>query len=458
MSEVLSHSIPFNFHMGLDSKTEVEIDSGSEDTKKLYLKGIASDTLPDKQNQKFSKGFLKTMINSADGMTCFYEHKRDLDNSIGFCKEATILEDALHVLIELESPETNELVKRLMQKSQQGIKIGLSVSGVVTKSSIEKTGDNSGDTSGDEIREAKTPPIMILEEGRLDEISAVGLPSNPRGWATVIMKSFNEGVQDMSDQELQKDAAPEVPLEAVAEKAEGDEPEEEASDEEAEEDVEISVSSAVISGVTQGVGGAIESLTSSQNALNEILEGTQKAVLDLAEKQEFAEKSQYDRTESIVRSAGEKLESNMRTHVDNTVRSAQDKQLDEINTLRKAVSDLTEKVNSLEDPIAYIKSDEFKDVLQQNATQAMVDGWESVQKNPSPGDILRKSQGNKAFNDVETHQQPAETRIYKNSEGELVVTEDSIDPLTLSEKEFEALSKEDRVNALNAGMSKLIGL
>ena len=458
MSEVLSHSIPFNFHMGLDSKTEVEIDSGSEDTKKLYLKGIASDTLPDKQNQKFSKGFLQTMINSADGMTCFYEHKRDLDNSIGFCKEATILEDALHVLIELESPETNELVKRLMQKSQQGIKIGLSVSGVVTKSSIEKTGDNSGDTSGDEIREAKTPPIMILEEGRLDEISAVGLPSNPRGWATVIMKSFNEGVQDMSDQELQKDAAPEVPLEAVAEKAEGDEPEEEASDEEAEEDVEISVSSAVISGVTQGVGGAIESLTSSQNALNEILEGTQKAVLDLAEKQEFAEKSQYDRTESIVRSAGEKLESNMRTHVDNTVRSAQDKQLDEINTLRKAVSDLTEKVNSLEDPIAYIKSDEFKDVLQQNATQAMVDGWESVQKNPSPGDILKKSQGNKAFNDVETHQQPTETRIYKNSEGELVVTEDSIDPLTLSETEFEALSKEDRVNALNAGMSKLIGL
>jgi len=298
---------------------------------------------------------------------------------------------------------------------------------------------------------------MILEEGRLDEISAVGLPSNPRGWATVIMKSFNEGVQDMSDQELQKDAAPEVPLEAVAEKAEGDEPEEEASDEEAE-DVELSVSSAVISGVTQGVGGAIESLTSSQNALNEILEGTQKAVQDLAEKQEFAEKSQYDRTESIVRSAGEKLESNMRSHVDNTVRSAQDKQLDEINTLKKSVADLAEKVNSFEDSVTYIKSDEFKDVLQQNATQAMVDGWESVQKNPSPGDILKKSQGNKAFNDVETHQQSTETRIYKNSEGELVVTEDSIDPLTLSETEFEALSKEDRVNALNAGMSKLIGL
>ena len=457
MSEVISHSIPFNFHMGLDSKTETEVESGSEDNRKLYLKGIASDTLPDKQNQKFSKGFLETMINSADGMTCFYEHKRDLDNSIGFCKEASIIEDALHVLIELESPETNELVKRLMQKSQQGIKIGLSVSGVVTKSTIEKTGDNSGDASGDEIREAKTPPIMILEEGRLDEISAVGLPSNPRGWAAVIMKSFNEGVQDMSDQELQKDATPEVPLEAVAEKAEGDEPED-ASDEEAAEDVEIAVSSAVISGVTAGVGGAIESLTASQNSFNEILEGTQKAVQDLAEKQEFAEKSQYDRTESIVRSAGEKLESNMRTHVDNTVRSAQDKQLDELNTLRKSVADLAEKVNSFEDSVAYIKSDDFKDTLQQNATQAMVEGWESIQKNPSPGDILKKSQGNKAFNDVETHQQPTESRIYKNSEGELVVTEDSIDPLTLSDDEFNALSKEDRVNALNAGMSKLICL
>ena len=31
MSEVVSHSIPFNFHMGLDSKAETEVDSGSED-------------------------------------------------------------------------------------------------------------------------------------------------------------------------------------------------------------------------------------------------------------------------------------------------------------------------------------------------------------------------------------------------------------------------------------------
>ena len=48
------------------------------------------------------------MVDSANGMTCFYEHKRDLDHSIGYCKEANVVEDALHVNIQLEDIESEE--------------------------------------------------------------------------------------------------------------------------------------------------------------------------------------------------------------------------------------------------------------------------------------------------------------------------------------------------------------
>ena len=101
----LTQNVPFKFEMALDSIAEPsEI---KEEGRRYYLQGIASDNLPDKQNQRFSKGFLKTMVDSANGMTCFYEHKRDLDHSIGFCKEAQIEDDSLFVKIQMEDPGEN---------------------------------------------------------------------------------------------------------------------------------------------------------------------------------------------------------------------------------------------------------------------------------------------------------------------------------------------------------------
>ena len=66
MAELIEHSIPFNFEMALD---EVEADSGG---KFYYLSGVATDNLPDKQNQRFSKTFIQNMEEGAVGMTCFY--------------------------------------------------------------------------------------------------------------------------------------------------------------------------------------------------------------------------------------------------------------------------------------------------------------------------------------------------------------------------------------------------
>ena len=190
MSELIEHSIPFNFEMAIGN---VEADSGG---KFYYLSGIATDNLPDKQNQRFSKTFIQNMVEGAVGMTCFYEHKRDLDHSIGYCKEANVIEDALHVNIQLEDPDNNELVKKIIAKNNNGVKIGLSVSGVVTKSSYDtEVGKSEDGVEGDDSE----PGIQVLEEGRLDEISAVGLPANPRGWASVIFKSMELSLIHISE-------------------------------------------------------------------------------------------------------------------------------------------------------------------------------------------------------------------------------------------------------------------
>ena len=212
MAELIEHSIPFNFEMSIGN---VESTDGG---KNYYLSGVATDNLPDKQNQRFSKTFIKNMVDSAVGMTCFYEHKRDLDHSIGYCKEANILEDALHVNIKLEDPDNNELVKKIIAKNNNGVKIGLSVSGVVTKSSYENKIDKSEES--EEINEE--PGVQILEEGRLDEISAVGLPANPRGWASVIFKSMEKSmeVNDMSQEEIKETTIESTEVEEVQEQQE----------------------------------------------------------------------------------------------------------------------------------------------------------------------------------------------------------------------------------------------
>ena len=55
----LTQKVPFKFEMALDSIESSEV---KDEGKSYYLQGIASDNLPDKQNQRFSKGYLKTMV------------------------------------------------------------------------------------------------------------------------------------------------------------------------------------------------------------------------------------------------------------------------------------------------------------------------------------------------------------------------------------------------------------
>ncbi len=464
MAEVFHHAIPFQFHMGLDTKySEDNYLDKSEDGGKLYLRGIASDTLPDKQNQRFSKQFIESMVESANGMTCFYEHRRDLDNTIGVCKNAEMVDDSLFVSIELENPESNDLVKKLIDKSSQGIKIGLSVSGIVTKSTVEKK-----DSEGNKVRSSKEIPVQILEEGRLDEISAVGLPSNPRGWAAVIMKSFKDGVQDMSEVEMEKDLSLEQQQEATKaeednETASGEERQREPSPDNKEEapskEDMLSMSREIVEGISEAIGGSIKALSDSMSSLREVLKESKaevkESIATLSDSVAFAEKSQYERQENISRSSADRITNDVRNHMESVHRAAFDRTQDLITKSLEQQATILEKQNQRLEAMEKslnIREAEFKTQVSEAVEKAI----ESQTQNPTVADSARKSQGNQDFNTVETHQQ--ESRISKNEDGKLVVTEENINPLSLNDEELNALDNSQKLDALNQGFARLMGI
>ncbi len=495
----LTKNVPFQFEMSLDSIESddvVDIEKG----KKYYLQGIASDNLPDKQNQRFSKGFLKTMVDSAEGMTCFYEHKRDLDHSIGFCKEAQIENDSLFVKIQMENPEENDLVKKIIAKSNNGVKIGLSISGVVTKHSIEKSESNEKIQTSDNPEE-----IQVLQEGRLDEISAVGLPCNPRGWASVIFKSLEKSMEvenmsqeqqetiieqddiEKSDDSVQEEVAVEKSVEEPKEESveeteksygslqdlqqqiellkaeeklmmlkakqagsqeeeviEEDEEEEELektveeeislADEEGEAPVDeesaskedvLMISQEIVNGIGQAISSSMESLNAVMEQLRSAMEGqaveAEKSLTRIKEKLDYLEKSHYDRIEQMVRSEGDRVESALKNS--NTKKSEQ---------LTEEIQKSLGKVESIVDTEA------FKEAIQKSVEESI----QNLQKNPSP---VRKSQGNKEFNNPENHVNSDEVNV------------ENVHPFDVSKSEMDKLSKEERLSVLNRGLSVMTG-
>ena len=487
MAELIEHSIPFNFEMALD---EVEADSGG---KFYYLSGVATDNLPDKQNQRFSKTFIQNMVEGAVGMTCFYEHKRDLDHSIGYCKEANVIDDALHVNIQLEDPDNNDLVKKIIAKNNNGVKIGLSVSGVVTKSSYDTK--NIGKNEGNDEESDGDPGIQVLEEGRLDEISAVGLPANPRGWARVIFKSMEKSmeVNDMSQEEIKETTIESTEIEEVQEQqqeevvekdldsiiaqlqseievlkakvapADADEDEEEDEDEikkeeqpsidapaeapvdspsegddsASKEDV-LMVSQEIVSGISGAISASMEQLTGVMEMLRATIEGQTQEVqanLDrIREKVDYIEKSHYDHIENMVRTEGGRVESSVKNAITKKDESSSE-------DIKKSFSDVDQKLQTVQEGIdKFFESEQFKEAVQ----QSVEDSIRNLQSNPSP---VRKSQGNKSFNKPEEH--------INNEDSKVDVEE--VHPLTVSKSDFNNLNKEERIRVLNRGLSVMTG-
>lgn len=147
------------------------------------LIGIASTLSIDRDEERMSDKALSMMVNDIkrSGVNLFGNHEHNWENTLGFIKDADLIENQVKVKITLDEANTNPKVPMLLNKLKRGIKLGLSVGGTVTKDKWEY--DKS---VGKKVR--------ILDEVKIYEVSVVGVPSNADAFVSIpnaINKSAN---------------------------------------------------------------------------------------------------------------------------------------------------------------------------------------------------------------------------------------------------------------------------
>lgn len=162
--------------------------------KRLFMRGIATDTLPDLVDDYVGLPFIKSIVEDIKGKTVFFEHQHTLDKTLGVVSESVMndIDDKnKEVVVEaaLQSPDNNEYVKQIKEKYEDGIPIGFSIGGVVRKARKK-------------FDETLKRNVVELTEGTITELSVTAYPANPRSFGTLLTKSLHDSI-DSEGSEMQ---------------------------------------------------------------------------------------------------------------------------------------------------------------------------------------------------------------------------------------------------------------
>lgn len=180
--------IPLNQKDGHTEILEKEI-SGR---KIKYLRGIATNTQIDKEDERMSKAFVEKIKTSVLGLNVFAEHSHTIDKTVGFIDE--VIDDGDNVIVDtaLEDAEDNPLVKSIVNKIKHGTKIGYSIGGRILKA--KKVWDDMA---------KKT--ITEIEDGEIFEVSLTAMPAGVGTWTSPIRKSLHDLLSEKEIQDQLKD-------------------------------------------------------------------------------------------------------------------------------------------------------------------------------------------------------------------------------------------------------------
>jgi HK97 family phage prohead protease len=153
--------------------------------KYYYLKGYASDTSIDRDNDRMSPKALNSMKSAIEnGMNLFSNHEHGWKDTLGVISKAQQIGNGLYMEVRLEDPQKNKDVDLLLHKLDIGEKLGLSIGGDMVGSHTE-----TDSSLGKNVR--------VIEDVKLYEVSLVGLPSNPNAYVTgSVYKSFGHIFMD----------------------------------------------------------------------------------------------------------------------------------------------------------------------------------------------------------------------------------------------------------------------
>ncbi len=162
----------------------VETASGETRTR-FRIKGIASTTTLDRDNETVSKICLKRMEDQINKkkLPIFSNHNHDWENMLGYTNVALAKDNKLEIEILTDYVETNPKVMQLIGKVEGSMPIGLSIGGKVLDSHPQKNKNGS--------------ELKVLDDVELYETSVVGIGANPDAFLSLpdqIAKSIETSV------------------------------------------------------------------------------------------------------------------------------------------------------------------------------------------------------------------------------------------------------------------------
>lgn len=170
--------IPLNQKDGIVDVLEKKIGGDNGSTVK-YLRGTATNTGVDKEDERMSKSFVGKIKKNIVGLNVFWEHEHSIDKTLGFVDDVDGDDDNVVIDTALENEGDNELVKKILNKIKHGTKIGYSIGGKITKA--KKFFD-----------ESLKKWITEIEDGEIFEVSLTAMPAADGTWAVPIQKSLHE--------------------------------------------------------------------------------------------------------------------------------------------------------------------------------------------------------------------------------------------------------------------------
>ena len=167
-----------------DKKTEFV--EGQTRTKHK-LRGVASTTSLDRDNEIVSKECLAKMANSIKlkRLPIFGNHEHGWDNMLGYAYDANVVNDSLVMDIETAFVETNYKAHQLVSGLEAGLPFSLSIGGKVKGAHPDKL---------------KGKAINVIDDIEFLETSVVGIGANPDAFITLnnVSKIF-KGEEKMED-------------------------------------------------------------------------------------------------------------------------------------------------------------------------------------------------------------------------------------------------------------------
>lgn len=151
------------------------------DGKRVYLKGIASTTGVDRDDERVSTNFIKKMKDVAVGLPIFVKSHRpsEIEDTIGVITDTYGDENEFGIEAKLMKAEDNENVAKIIKQLDDDILYGFSVGGKITKAFRE-------------FNETLKKEVMVIDDGELYHVLLTNQPANGETFAETISKSLNK--------------------------------------------------------------------------------------------------------------------------------------------------------------------------------------------------------------------------------------------------------------------------